>query len=65
MSELTDDEIRAKYGELNRIVIFHRAEMFYPITAFERDDWNEHAALNPGTLKITDAVTREVLWSLQ
>lgn len=51
-----------------RPVIFHRKEMFYPIMVYADDTrelLGEHAALNPGTLKITDAVTGETLWSLQ
>lgn len=52
----------------DRPVIFHRADVFYPILVYADDDWNklgEHAALNPGTLKITDAITGEVLWRPQ
>lgn len=49
--------------EPTRAVIFHRADQFYLITAFEDDDWAEHARLNPGTLKVTDAITDEVLWT--
>lgn len=52
----------------DRLVIFHREGMFYPILVFQHDGWEqlaEHAALNPGTLKITDATTGEVLWRPQ
>lgn len=45
-----------------REVLFHRDGFFYPITAFQDDDWGEHARLNPGTLKVTDAITGETLW---
>lgn len=51
-----------------RPVIFHREGFFYPILVYADDttaDLAEHAALNPGTLKITDAVTGELLWAPQ
>lgn len=51
-----------------RTVIFHRERMFYPVLVYQDDGWDqlaEHAALNPGTLKITDAKTGEVLWRQQ
>lgn len=57
--------IDKEYGVRDREVIFHRADTFYVITAFRNDDWGEHAKLNPGTLKVTDAKTGEVLWSAQ
>lgn len=49
-----------------RPTVFHREDMFYVVDTYEDDDFAklaEHAALNPGTLKITHAVTGEVLWS--
>ena len=52
----------------DRLVIFHREGTFYPILVYRDNDWNvlaEHAALNPGTLKITDAATGEILWRPQ
>lgn len=51
-----------------RMVLFHRAETFYPIMIFADEtpeQISDHAALNPGTLSVTDAITGEVLWSLQ
>lgn len=51
-----------------RPVIFHRADTFYPIMVYADETPEQlaaHAGLNPGTLKITDAVTGETLWSLQ
>jgi hypothetical protein len=50
-----------------RQVIFHREGFWYPINVYEDDDWNalgEHAALNPGTLKITDP-DGNILWRPQ
>lgn len=52
-------------GALDREVMFHREGTFYIITAYRNDDWAEHVRLNPGTLKVTDAITGEVLWILQ
>lgn len=41
--------------------VFVRAERFYVIDLPADDDLNEHARLNPGTLRIEDA-TGKVLW---
>lgn len=57
-------ETRTDYPD--RPVIFHREGVFYPVLVYRDNgfaDLAEHAALNPGTLRITDAVTGEVLWS--
>lgn len=48
-----------------RTVIFHREGMFYPLTLPGNDDLAAHAECNTGTLKITDALTGEVLWRPQ
>lgn len=51
-----------------RPTVFHRADTFYVINTYEDEGFEalaEHAALNPGTLKITHAVTGEVLWRPQ
>lgn len=51
-----------------RPTMFNRADIFYVVNTYEDDDFAklaEHAALNPGTLKITHAVTGEVLWRPQ
>lgn len=45
--------------------VFHRAETFYVIDLPQDEDLALHAELNPGTLKITDALTGVVLWSVQ
>lgn len=45
-----------------RTFIFHREGMWYPLELPENDDLAAHAECNPGTLKITDAVTGKVLW---
>lgn len=48
------------------LYVFFRAEGFYPIEI--PPGWDtpekiaEHAALNPGTLRIENAVTREIVW---
>ena len=47
-----------------QMVIFHRADGWYPLELPRTDDIAEHAASNPGTLKVTDAVTEEILWVL-
>lgn len=51
-----------EFPPATRIVIFHRAEGFYPLELPFHDDWKAHARANPGTLKITDALTDRVLW---
>lgn len=48
-----------------RAVLFHREGMFYPLDLPITDDLSAHAEHNPGTLKITDALTGEVLWRQQ
>lgn len=48
-----------------RPTMFHREGVFYVVETYEDDDYGklaEHAALNPGTLKITHAITGETLW---
>ena len=45
-----------------RIVIFHRAEGHYALECAFESDWTKVATSNPGTLKITDALTDKVLW---
>jgi len=50
----------------SRPVRFHREGTFYIINIFHtdtRDDIAHHAGLNPGTLRVTDALTGEILWS--
>lgn len=48
---------------LVRLVIFHRDMGWYPIELPDSDDLAAHAHHNPGTLKISDALTGETLWS--
>lgn len=48
-----------------RPVIFHREGMFYLLDLPSNDDLSAHAECNPGTQKITDALTGEVLWRPQ
>ena len=45
-----------------RVVLFFRKEGFYPVTLSARCKIEDHVRLNPGTLKVVDAETREVLW---
>ncbi len=62
------EPIKRRTDMPTRAVIFHRKGMFYPIMIYADDtpdEIAEHAGLNPGTLKITDAMTGEVLWRLQ
>lgn len=58
---MTDPRLRGPM----RTVLFHRDGFFYPLDLPSDDDLSAHAECNPGTLKITDAVTGETLWSLQ
>lgn len=48
-----------------RTVIFHReGGMWYPLDLPGNDDLAAHARCNPGTMKVTDAMTGKVLWEL-
>ena len=47
-----------------RLVIFHRAEGWYPLELPVTDDLVSHAEHNPGTIKISD-IDGNTLWSLQ
>lgn len=52
----------------SRPVLFHRSDAFYMINIYPDDtpeQIGDHAGLNPGTLKVTDALTGEILWRLQ
>lgn len=51
--------------EETMIVLFFRKEGFYPIEVPKSDDLARHAALNPGTLKITDMLGEKILWKLE
>jgi hypothetical protein len=49
-----------------RTVIFERAEgVFYPLVLPISDNLAAHAECNPGTVRISDAITNETLWRLQ
>jgi hypothetical protein len=61
---VTDAEFERERGPM-RSLIFHRADMFYLLDLPLYDDLSAHAECNPGTLKIEDALTGEVLWGLQ
>lgn len=47
-----------------RLVIFFRADGWYPLELPETDDLSAHAESNPGTLKIEDAAGN-ILWRPQ
>lgn len=63
----------AEDGYTVRPVVFYRAEGFYvasllapeglPAGVTPQADLAEHVRLNPGTLKVEDALTGEILWS--
>jgi hypothetical protein len=44
------------------IYIFHRADLFYPIELKNDDDARRNAECNPGTTKVENAITNEVVW---
>ena len=48
-----------------RVVIFHRGDMWYPLELPMNDDLAAHAECNPGTTKITDGLTGQILWRPQ
>lgn len=54
----------ANPNALTRMVIFHRAEGWYPIMVRENEDLAAHAELNPGTLRIEDT-EGNILWRPQ
>lgn len=45
------------------IYIFFRDDMFYPIELKDDASAKRNAEINPGTLKVENAVTREVVWT--
>jgi hypothetical protein len=45
-----------------RLYAFFRAEGFYPIELPDTDAIAAHAECNPGTLKVVDVVTNNVVW---
>lgn len=46
-----------------RPIIFFRGDMFYPVEyPNSHSDWSAEAVRNPGTTRIEDGVTGEVLW---
>ena len=57
---ITSNDERA----VTQIVIFHRAEGWYPLELPVTDDLVSHAENNPGTIKISD-IDGNILWSLQ
>ena len=62
---LAEDDLVAREGR--RTVIFFRKDHFYPVQLCgvkpAADECADHAALNPGTLRVEDALTSQVLWS--
>lgn len=42
---------------------FHRADGFYPITLQDDDDARANALCNPGTLKVVNELTGEIVWN--
>jgi hypothetical protein len=45
-----------------RTVIFFRDGFFYPAELTPECDIEEHVRLNPGTIRVEDAATGEILW---
>lgn len=44
------------------LYIFHRSDMFYPILLKDDKDARLNAECNPGTTKVENAITNEVVW---
>ncbi len=51
----------AKLATARRVFIFHRADGFYPLELPE-DTVADNAECNPGTVRVEDAVTGELVW---
>lgn len=45
-----------------RVYIFHRAEGWYPVELRNDADARKNAEGNPGTVKVTDALSEKVIW---
>lgn len=45
-----------------RVVLFFRGDHFYPVELTPQCDIEEHVRLNPGTTRVENAATREILW---
>ena len=52
---------QAKLKSENRWFLFFREEGFYPIR-LPKDTVADNAKCNPGTVKVEDALTGEVVW---
>lgn len=48
-----------------RLYLFHRGDYFYPITLRSDEEAVENAKCNPGTDKVTNALTNETIWESQ
>ena len=46
-----------------QIYLFHREDMFYPIELRDDEDAKRNAECNPGTTKVENAITGEVVWT--
>lgn len=44
------------------LYLFHRAEGWYPLELKNEDEARANAECNPGTLKVTNAITEELVW---
>lgn len=59
-----ETELKFQQDAPKTVFIFHRGDMFYPVEL--KNDWQTISAnirLNPGTIKVTNAETKEVVWS--
>lgn len=62
--KIIDDLDDALADRATRTVLFFREGFFYPVELTPKCSVEEHARLNPGTLKVEDAATGDVLWSV-
>lgn len=44
------------------VLLFHRKDMFYPLALKAGENVLEHVRLNPGTTKVENATTLEILY---
>lgn len=44
------------------LYLFIRADVFYPIELRDDDDARANAECNPGTVRVENALTNEIVW---
>lgn len=62
-TEMLADVSRRIFGGIP--YTFHRAEGFYPLLLGSDDEARANALYNPGTLKVVNSLTDEIVWNTE